>query len=175
MNFFSNICIFLGQPKKISKLPDFFGASWKIFSQVFLSIRIFQAPSRKEKKSTYIICPKQSDRIKIPKLLNFFETSWISEILQNEIIFSAAWEKKIHKFPPSCPNILHSFENPSIWTVFQCRVKLNPIILIILCISLVWTSQGLVYSLYLSHFNRPIKRGLNRIKASLLTVCVNLA
>jgi hypothetical protein len=45
----------------------------------------------------------------------------------------------------------------------------------IFSVSLARRAQGLVYSLYFSHFNPHIKRGLNEIKISLISLGVYLA
>jgi hypothetical protein len=58
----------------------------------------------------------------------------------------------------------------------QCRVKIaHSYYLIYLQTPLCEEQHGLVYSLYFSHFNTQIKRGLNGIKISLLTLGLNLA
>jgi hypothetical protein len=83
-------------------------------------------------------------------------------------IFLGSMEKKFISFP----NLLIVWNTPQNEQFNEGWIILHQTIF---SVPFARRAQGLVYSLYFSHFNPQIKRGLNEIKISLISLGVYLA
>jgi hypothetical protein len=114
------------------------------------------------------IIKQHSNNLKIPKLPKKFQASQVENInISKEFSISPIFLRKMEKNP--------KFQAKMVWKTFiQCEqfnIRLNKPHHNILSIPFVW--RGWFYSLYFNDFNPQIKRGLNGIKLSLLTLGVN--